>query len=386
MTRASRPGPSGPELLALQHTATEEEVQQALLPFAAQWRTNPRHGTAVLSQLARQREAQRAWQVLKAMEQIHLELNVFHCSAVVSAFEKVSQWQAALGMPSSCTKMEIIGLVMFGGGAVVGRLGVESFNPLLFALIRECIAGPLLLLMALTHDGRLRPKLKKDWGLIVIMGFCIFANQAFMIIGVKLAGAIISSAWQCSQPIFTLLISLSLGWEPATCGKIMGILLSFLGGAFLVCYGQSVGSPAAIGNLLLALNCLGTSLYVIFSKLALERYPPLTVTAWAYLSASIMMAIVAGSLNNQCPAGNAAERNSWLRLHSMAGRILPNSFTYNSAISACEKCAEWEHALSLLQLMVRQDLCDVISYNSSISACEKAARWVESLLLFQDAR
>eukprot|EP00913_Durusdinium_trenchii_P029715 g27850.t1 len=98
MTRASRPGPSGPELLALQHTATEEEVQQALLPFAAQWRTNPRHGTAVLSQLARQREAQRAWQVLKAMEQIHLELNVFHCSAVVSAFEKVSQWQAALGM------------------------------------------------------------------------------------------------------------------------------------------------------------------------------------------------------------------------------------------------------------------------------------------------
>ena len=190
--------------------------------------------------------------------------------------------------------------MIFGGAAVVGKLGVESFNPLLFSLIRECIAGPLLLLMAVSYDGRLQPKLGKDWGLIVIMGGCIFSSQAFMIIGVKLAGAIIGSAWQCSQPIFTLAISLSLGWEPATCGKIMGILLSFLGGAFLVCYGQSLGSPAAIGNLLLALNCLGTPLYVIFSKLLLERYPPLTVTAWAYLSASIMMAIVAGSLNNQC--------------------------------------------------------------------------------------
>lgn len=31
----------------------------------------------------------------------------------------------------------ILAQVMFGGGAVVGRLGVESFNPLLFALIRD---------------------------------------------------------------------------------------------------------------------------------------------------------------------------------------------------------------------------------------------------------
>lgn len=38
----------------------------------------------------------------------------------------------------------ILAQVMFGGGSVVGKLGVEKFNPLLFALIRECVAGPLL--------------------------------------------------------------------------------------------------------------------------------------------------------------------------------------------------------------------------------------------------
>lgn len=27
--------------------------------------------------------------------------------------------------------------VLFGGGSVVGKLGVESFNPMMFALIRE---------------------------------------------------------------------------------------------------------------------------------------------------------------------------------------------------------------------------------------------------------
>lgn len=189
--------------------------------------------------------------------------------------------------------------VIFGGGSVVGKLGVEKFNPMLFALIREGVSGPALLALALWRDGTLVP-LRKDWALILIMGLCVFSNQAFFIIGDKLAGPIISSAWQCSQPIFTLLISLTLGWEPATPRKLVGILLSFLGGAFLVCYGQDVGSPGAVGNVLLALNCLGTSLYVIFAKIALERYPPLTVIAWAMMSASVMMAISAGSLNNSC--------------------------------------------------------------------------------------
>jgi len=163
--------------------------------------------------------------------------------------------------------------VIFGGGSVVGKLGAEKFNPMLFALIREGVSGPTLLALALWRDGTLVP-LRKDWALILIMGLCVFSNQAFFIIGDKLAGPIISSAWQCSQPIFTLLISLTLGWEPATVRKLLGILLSFLGGAFLVCYGQDVGSPGAVGNVLLALNCLGTSLYVIFAKIALERYPP----------------------------------------------------------------------------------------------------------------
>lgn len=41
---------------------------------------------------------------------------------------------------------------------MVGKLGVARFNPLLFALIREAVAGPLLLLLALACDGWLMPR------------------------------------------------------------------------------------------------------------------------------------------------------------------------------------------------------------------------------------
>ena len=89
----------------------------------------------------------------------------------------------------------ILAQVIFGSSSVVGKLGVEKFNPLLFALIREGVAGPLLLVMALVSDGCLKPA-DNDWNLILLMGFCVFSNQAFSILGIKLAGPVISSAWQ----------------------------------------------------------------------------------------------------------------------------------------------------------------------------------------------
>lgn len=46
----------------------------------------------------------------------------------------------------------------------------------------------------------------------------LVSREAFFIVGTKLAGPIVASAWQCSQPIFTLLISLSLGWEAGAWG------------------------------------------------------------------------------------------------------------------------------------------------------------------------
>ena len=231
----------------------------------------------------------------------------------------------------------ILAQVIFGAASVVGKLGVERFNPLLFALLREGVSGPVLLVMALCHDGCLLPG---DWKLTAALGLCVFSGQAFAILGIKLAGPVIGSAWQCSQPIFTLTISLALGWEPPTWRKVSGILLSFFSGAFLVVYGHQTGDAGAIGNIFLALNCLGTSLYVIFAKVALRRYPTLTVTAWGMMAASLMMAVLTGSLNNNCavlsfvcpPEGNEHDftcgswKASCLPWHVPGSALLPLTY------------------------------------------------------------
>ena len=118
----------------------------------------------------------------------------------------------------------ILAQCIFGGGSVVGKLGVEKFNPLVFALIREVAAGALLLLWALRRDGCVPLRRGRDAWLFLGCGVFIFTNQAAFIVGDKLAGAVLASAWQPTQPVFTLLISIGLAWERCTLGKAAGIL------------------------------------------------------------------------------------------------------------------------------------------------------------------
>ena len=64
----------------------------------------------------------------------------------------------------------ILAQCIFGGGSVVGKLGVEKFNPLVFALIREVAAGALLLLWALRRDGCVPLRRGRDMWLVCHRG------------------------------------------------------------------------------------------------------------------------------------------------------------------------------------------------------------------------
>eukprot|EP00927_Polykrikos_kofoidii_P045070 TRINITY_DN3892_c0_g3_i1.p1 TRINITY_DN3892_c0_g3~~TRINITY_DN3892_c0_g3_i1.p1 ORF type:complete len:357 (-),score=47.10 TRINITY_DN3892_c0_g3_i1:87-1157(-) len=199
--------------------------------------------------------------------------------------------------------------VIFGGGSVVGKLGVSTFNPMVFALIREGVAGVLLVGIALACDGRQQLQKSSDIILFIFCGVTIFTNQACFILGDKIVGAVIASAWQPSQPVFSLVIAVILGWERLTVGKGIGIVISFGGAAFMALYGATIESSSLgnmiAGNALLFCNCLGTALYVICCKIVISRgYPPVTVTAWSYLVGASMMLVVATCMSSSCRVVN----------------------------------------------------------------------------------
>eukprot|EP01046_Picozoa_sp_COSAG06_P063688 COSAG06_NODE_14901_length_1115_cov_2.319882_1_plen_266_part_10 len=197
--------------------------------------------------------------------------------------------------------------LIFGVGAVIGKLGVEKFNPILFVAIRDGVGGPLLTLAAVLlyclAGGPPPVPRARDVPRFMLAGICLYSSQAFFIVGEKLSSAVIGSARQPAQPILTTVIAVSLGWEPLTLHKTLGILFAFTGAAFMVFYepasghhdgggasasgGGSDADPTTaskvIGNSMFFINCMGTSLYVIFSKPLVQEYTTVAVTAWAYL-------------------------------------------------------------------------------------------------------
>lgn len=210
--------------------------------------------------------------------------------------------------------------VIFGISAVVGTIGLPSFHPLTFALVRESNATILLLLAAHVvslcsgrEGGLLSGSLSKDWKLIFVSGLGIFMSQAFYIVGIKLSSAVAASVWQPSQPIITAALCMLMGWEPFNFHRVLGILVAFLGCSIMVlggggsgALGESMGGGGggdeyggAFSNLMgqasFLVNCLGLTLYVLASKkvLATNRYESVAITAWSYLTATFMMAILA---------------------------------------------------------------------------------------------
>ncbi|CAE7225272.1 unnamed protein product [Symbiodinium sp. CCMP2592] len=71
-------------------------------------------------------------------------------------------------------------------------------------------------------------------------------------------------------------------------------------------------------------------------------------------------------------------------LHTMVGcEVLPNLVSYCSSVSACEKASEWLIALGLFaEMRPRQVIPNVIAFSSAISACGKGGEWQLALQLF----
>ena len=199
----------------------------------------------------------------------------------------------------------------FGGGSVVGKLGVSGTNPVLFALIREGTAGPLLMAIAGFHKFE-TPK-REDMVRLLAAGVCIFLNQFCFIVGLKLSDPTTGSIWQPSQPIFTTALALLLQYEKPDVKKILGILFAVGGAAFMIAYpssndsGSSSSSSGSSGstsnpvvaNILFFINCVATSGYVILTKplLSSKKYESISITGWSYISASFLMLITALVIN-----------------------------------------------------------------------------------------
>jgi len=191
--------------------------------------------------------------------------------------------------------------------------GENKVNPVVFALIREGIAGPLLLLCAYLLESNILPH-KADLLRFVALGATgissfttsrnssrsknttwlgVWGNQLFFILGLNATNPTYAAIMQPSIPVFAVAIALILRREKFDLWKVGGILSAALGAVVMVLFTSSSSSSgnhengggepavASYGIVFLVINCLCMALYLILQKPMLAKYSPLTLTAWA---------------------------------------------------------------------------------------------------------
>jgi drug/metabolite transporter (DMT)-like permease len=114
--------------------------------------------------------------------------------------------------------------------------------------------------------------------------FGVIVNQLLFIQGLQRTTATNAVVIGATIPVFTVGVAVALKREAATLPKLFGLAVACAGALVIVGAGRfESGGGRLLGNLLIVLNSLSFSIYLVISRRLLGRYRPLTVVAWTFL-------------------------------------------------------------------------------------------------------
>jgi drug/metabolite transporter (DMT)-like permease len=178
---------------------------------------------------------------------------------------------------------------MFGTWFVVGKVvlyAISSTTLVAFRVGGAAIA--LTLLQRRLGQFRLIPKRDLAW-LTVCSLLGIAINQLLFAKGLSLTTAIDATLISTTIPVFTLAVSIALGYDRLSLRRSVGILLAAGGVVYLVDpLRANFSAQTTLGNLLIVINSLSYAVYIVLSKDLFKRYGALNVITWLFLISCIV--------------------------------------------------------------------------------------------------
>lgn len=214
-------------------------------------------------------------------------------------------------------------------GIFVRKLGTYGFSPLQIACLRILFGAALfLIIVTVFRPGLLKIKIR-DIGLFLGMGLLsllLFTVCYFTTI--NLASLSVAAILLYTSPVWVMLMSAVCFREAITRRKILCAAMAF-GGCVLV---SGIGSAVQLSPMVLVtglLSAIGYGLYSIFGTFALRKYPPLTVTTYAFLLGALGAAILCKPSEIAeilCAAANPAGLVLLLIVTAFVTAVLPYLF------------------------------------------------------------
>jgi drug/metabolite transporter (DMT)-like permease len=177
----------------------------------------------------------------------------------------------------------------FASLAVVGKIALDTFPPLMVAAMRLFLASLFLAALALSVRREALP-LGDAVQLFGLALLGIVFNQLLFLGGLARTTAINASILIATIPVFTTFFAILMGHERARVVRVGGIGLALVGAITVVgIQGFELGGGHALGNVLVTLNSLSYSLYLVLSRNLLRRYRSTTIVAWTFLFGALVV-------------------------------------------------------------------------------------------------
>ena len=136
----------------------------------------------------------------------------------------------------------------------------------------------------------------RDLPYLALLGLLgVFLNQILFIVGLRYTTATNAAIMMPSIPVFAVGIGWLTGVERIGRRRLTGVLLAALGAVILLDPRRfTLAEGTALGTLLILLNCLSYSGFLVLQRPLLARLPWRTVIAWSFLFGGTGVALLGG--------------------------------------------------------------------------------------------
>ena len=185
--------------------------------------------------------------------------------------------------------------IMFGTWPLLGKVALRAISS--SGLVALRVVGAAIIFVLLQGKlGQMRKLPAKDFALLILCSMLgIAVNQLLFVKGLSLTTAINSVLLGTTIPVFTLAVSISLGYDQISLRRVIGILLAVCGVVYLIDpLRAEFSSQTTTGNLLIVLCAFSYAAYIAISKRLFKRYGALNVITWMFAIACLVTAPIGG--------------------------------------------------------------------------------------------
>ena len=184
--------------------------------------------------------------------------------------------------------------ILWGGSFFFNGAALRELPPLTLVFLRV-VLGAAMLLPLLRMQGISFPKGVTGWTPFLAIGLLNNVIPFSLIVaGQTLIPSGLASILNATTPLFTVMVMAAAGEEVLQARRVAGVALGLAGVVILRGWGLETRTGQGLGILL----CLGGALSYGFAALAARRLlkdsPPLGTAAFQLMASTVMMAIVAG--------------------------------------------------------------------------------------------